>query len=160
MGIKAVAVGELYAAMDVAEFGTKGRGAGHGGVNMQPEVVLTADAGNFGYGIDGVGGSSADGRTDETGNQASSLVLRDLAGEGIRTKREVAVYRDGAQVVGSDACNFGGFFYGRVRLGRSIGNQFAVTTPGIGGKTGGALATGQQGAEGRTGSRVLNDAAA
>jgi hypothetical protein len=47
MWIEAVAVSVLDAIVNMAEFRAKGSRTGHGGVDVQPQIMLPADAANL-----------------------------------------------------------------------------------------------------------------
>ena len=48
-------LGVFHAALRVPEFRAERSGTGHGGVDVQPDVVFAADARELGDGVDGVG---------------------------------------------------------------------------------------------------------
>ena len=120
MRIEGVAVGELDARVSVAELGTKRRGAGHGGIHMQPHVVLAADAANLWQRVDGIGRRGTDGGADKAGNQSSLAIGFNLLCQRIRAHGKVLVDFDQTQMIEPHAGNLDVLLDGRVRLSRSV----------------------------------------
>ena len=85
--------------MDVAELGAERGGARHGGVHVQPESVLAADAPISGSGSMAFDEVVPDGGADEARDPARRLVLRNLPRQRIGAHGEVLVDLDRAQVL-------------------------------------------------------------
>src|SRR5581483_8664644 len=111
-----VAVGELQALVHSAEFWADRSGGGHGGINVQPDIVLAADGANVVERVKGTRGGRTRRGAHETGYQACSLVLFKLSGKHIGSHGEVLVNFDQAKIRSADPGNFHGLFYRGVSL--------------------------------------------
>src|SRR5579862_1505442 len=100
MRIEGVAVRQLNAVMNESELGAERRSATHGRVDMQPQIVFTADASDFANRIDRVGGGCSDGSADKAWNQACGDVRHDLLFQRISAHCEIAVDGNCPKVVG------------------------------------------------------------
>ena len=157
--VEAVAVGEFHAIVNKAKLRAERGRAAHGGIDVQPEIVLAADAGNFAHGVDRVRRRRADGCADEAGNQAGLNVSFDVPCQRFGTHGEVLVHFDVAQVVRTHADNLHRLFDGGVGLGGAIGDQASIAAFAIAGELRRTFACGQQRGERGAGCCVLNHSA-
>ena len=145
----------------MAKFGAKRGRAGHGGVDVQPEFVLAADAADFGHRIHRIRRGGAHSGADKKGNQSG---MRGPARSAAPTPRDAWRNASSTSIsrrfVPPDAGDLGAFLQRRVRLRRSVGHQLAVAAAAIAGEIRGPLPRRQQRAQRRARSRVLDHASA
>ena len=141
MRVETVAICQLQALIDVPEFRAERGGARHGRINVKPDALFLRDPSDFRQRVEGVRGGGPHSGADDAGDLASLPVASDLRGQSIRAHGQASVNLDEAQVFVPEPGDPHGFFDGGVSLGRSIGDQFSLTTLLIASVACGALAS-------------------
>jgi hypothetical protein len=158
--VEAVAVGRFEAVVDRAQLRAERRGAGHGGVDVQPEVLGAADAADLGQRVDGPGRGRADRGGHEERLAAGGPVAADRLGQRLRAHGEPLVDFDRSQIPAAETGDADRLLGRRMRLAGGVGDQPAVRALLVDAEFAGPFARGEQGAEHGARGRVLDDAAA
>src|SRR4029077_18632967 len=123
-------------------------------------MVLTANVSDLADGVHCIRRGRAHRGADKAGNEAGTLVGFNLAGQSVGAHRELLVDFDQAQIRAADARDHCRLLQRGMRLRGSVSYDVPVTALLVASVVGGALARGQQGAQRRARSSVLNDSAA
>src|SRR6185437_7741641 len=98
-------------------------GAGHGGIDVQPEAVCTCDAGDLLQRVHGCGRRGPDRRHDRAGCTSSSLVRLDRAAQRFGAHGIPIVDCDDTKVVATETGKQGRLFHRAVALTRGVDDE-------------------------------------
>ena len=161
VGVETVGVGELHAGLQVSELGTQERGAGHGGVHMEPQAVFLRQRPDLRQRIERAGPGGSERGGDEAGDLPGRSVGAQQLGERLRAGGAgLRVRRDRSQVLAAEAGDPDRLQQRRVRFLRAVGDERRADADPVGLEPGGAFPGGEQGGERRRGGGVLDHAAA